>query len=688
MVPATARLEGMPKAKRILARFGRLRRTGSRRNRRLDYWALANVHLGHWNQELGGVLFPTSGRPRIARAESDARGAVAAGLALGCFGSVGPALARRALPSIGEDTDPALRRDAFALRDYARARRLIVGHDPRPAGVVTLHRLLWGTPVGTALNDWPMAPWEMPAIGLPSRVGAALFGVVRAADRPGGWIPSQGPLNWLIDGTEGALAAGRRGQFFPEKETTHAEHSLQIERSMAWEVLPHEAFYLPFASAIGRAVHVDSYVLYCDVLLLLTALDGDERILDGLARTGVRGTPFADRWSWRARIHLPLGAWKAIEEALRWSAAPESDVTESGTRLVESLAGWSHDVISTDDFRPERIDVGLPVNRDWEVVRTIRPPGDLGGPELPPELGVGGAGIATELVVRVGQVAAWPGRREVVDQFPRVSTTTANEMIEEVCNAFLAPTQGVGDSGPGVVVLPELAIPQQEVGSLRDLVRSEGKAAVAGLYWRALRPAFPPPRGFTATQRFFVNEAELIVPVGEDRGPPTVRWFRIQKPVAAHMEDGLARALSTGASQTRWRMLRGRRWYRFVHPRWGDFSVAICADLIDAAPWRALRGELLHLLMVAFNKDVELFDSLTWVRAYENYVNVASVNHGRYGGSFLWTPRRTHGRELARLRGRGLVLTADVRLPVSELLEAQREGVARAVAQAASPDYS
>lgn len=87
--------------------------------------------------------------------------------------------------------------------------------------------------------------------------------------------------------------------------------------------------------------------------------------------------------------------------------------------------------------------------------------------------------------------------------------------------------------------------------------------------------------------------------------------------------------------------------------------------------------------MVAFNKDVDLFDSLTWVRAYENYVNVASVNHGRYGGSFLWTPRRTHGRELARLRGGDLVLTADVRLPVKELLWAQRKGVAKAIVQSA-----
>ena len=71
-------------------------------------------------------------------------------------------------------------------------------------------------------------------------------------------------------------------------------------------------------------------------------------------------------------------------------------------------------------------------------------------------------------------------------------------------------------------------------------------------------------------------------------------------------------------------------------------------------------------------------------RGYENYVNVASVNHGRYGGSFLWTPRGTHGRELARLRGGELVLTADVRLPVKELLLEQRTGVAKAIDRSAT----
>ena len=634
-VPTTALLEEMPKAAELLSRSGRLQQTGPRRNRKLDNWALANVRLGYWSNELGGVLFPASGRPRISRARDNARGALAAGISLGCFAWIKSALARRAIPSIHGYAE-TLERDAFLLHDYARARSVIVGQVASPVSLPTVHRLLWGTPMETGLNEWPMAGWETPAVGLPSRVAAALLKVVRQKSPPNGWATCQGPLTWVVNDVNGVLSAGRRGQFFPEEEPEPTKQPVAMGRSKAWEVMPHVAFYLPFISATAGGVHPESYVLYCDVLLLLTVLDGAEQILDGLARWGVGGTPFVDRLSWRSRIHLPLRAWESIEEVLRWSESPRLDVTGSGNRLVESLAGWSCEEVSWEDFLPERIDVGLSLSRDLEIVRTIRPASDLRGPDLPPELRIADTSITDELVARVGQVTAWPEVANAVSRFPAISSDTANAMIEQVSNAFLAPAQGVGDAGPRLVVLPELAIPQQEVQSLRDLVRNEGKGAVAGLYWRALRSAFRPPRGFTPTWACFVNEAELIVPVGSDRGPPSVRWFRVRKPVPAHIEDGLAQALSKKSSATQWQMLRGRRWYRFVHPEWGDFTVAICADLIDAAPWRALRGELLHLLMVAFNKDVDLFDSLTWVRAYENYVNVASVNHGQFGGSFLW----------------------------------------------------
>ena len=178
-----------------------------------------------------------------------------------------------------------------------------------------------------------------------------------------------------------------------------------------------------------------------------------------------------------------------------------------------------------------------------------------------------------------------------------------------------------------------------------------------------------------------MNEAEITVPIGfGGRGPVGVRWYRIRKPLPSHIEEGLAQALSTRS--VKWAILRGHRLYRFVHPNWGDFSVAICSDLVESAFWRSLRGELLHLFMVAFNRDVDLYEALTRVRAYEEYVNLAGVNHGSYGGSVVWTPRRGHEREVARLRGANLFVLADVDLPVKALYEAQTNGVHKAQAAA------
>ncbi len=684
-VPATPRLKEMPRAAELLSRTGRLQPSGTRKKLLLDYATLANVSLGHWSDELGDVLFPASQLSCISQAQDDARGTLAAGIALGCFDWIDSSLAERAIPSIHNNAD-GLECDVLLLHDYACARRVIGGQRAIRVAQPTIHRLLWGTPQeNRPLREWPMAAWETPAVGLPSRIAAALFVAARNSATPNEWTPRHGPLAWTINDPGGVLAAGRCWQFFPNMEPESIEEHLCIERSKTWEIVPHATFYLPFVSEPPLGVDCDSYILYCDVLILLTMLDGNEQILDSLAQWGVSGAPFVDRWAWRSRIHLPLEAWKAIEKIVRWSDSPSFNLMEVEDCLIESLAGWSSNTVSLKDFLPERIDVGLSLKRDLEVVRTIRPADGINHFELPESLRMSEAALLDELVVRVGQVAAWPNNDEVMTGFPSVSSAAANTMIEQVSNTFLAPVQGGGDAVPHLVVLPELAIPQQEVQSLRDLVRKEQRGAVAGLYWRVLKPAFRAPKRINpARWILFVNEAELDVPILGDRGPPGMRWFRVRKPVPAHAEEGLAKALSKNSTQTTWGILRGQRWYRFVHPEWGDFTVAVCADLIDSAPWRSLRGELLHLFMVAFNKDVDLFHSLTWVRAYENYFNVVSVNHGLYGGSFLWTPRRTHGRELAIFRGRKLVLTADIPLPVKDLHSEQRVGASKAVDQAAS----
>ncbi len=689
-VPMTHQLESMTKVKSILFNTGRLHPTGPKRNRKLNIDALANVKLGHRSDELGEILFPSPNKSRIKATDSEISSVLASGLALGCFASIGSDFACQAIPSMYLDSE-MIKQDEFILYDYQRARRLCCGQrNISGTTLPTLHRLLWGESNKTELNSWRMSVWETPALGLPSRIAATLFAAASRTSPPERWLPRQGPFTWAIKKGKKSLAAGRRWQFVQDEELMSPNENKQkvrIKRSTDWEVVPHAAFYLPFLSTPAHEVDKDSYALYCDALLLLTALDGGELILDDLVRWGVRGTPFMDRWAWRSRIHLPRETWKCIEDILRWKDAVTSNPSHLRNLLDNSLMKWSCEKVSSHDFLPERIDVRLSMKEDLEIVRTISLAGDLRGTSgLPHELCVNNAGIDDELFVRVGQVDAWPKKADVVKQFPIISSKTAHTIIEQVSNVFLAPAQTADNRVPQLVVFPELAIPQQEIWSLRDLVLKEGKGAVAGLYWRELKPPFQSPKSCKRKHAYFVNEAELILPVGDGRGPPGIRWFRIRKPLPAHMEDGLAKALSSASKKKRgvpeWHILRGQKWYRFVHPKWGDFTVAICADLIDAAPWRALRGELLHLLMVAFNKDVDLFDSLTWVRAYENYANVVSVNHGCYGGSFLWTPKRTHGRELARLRGGNLVLTADVRLPVRELFDEQKKGVRKAVEQA------
>ncbi len=256
--------------------------------------------------------------------------------------------------------------------------------------------------------------------------------------------------------------------------------------------------------------------------------------------------------------------------------------------------------------------------------------------------------------------------------------------MEQVAAAFQSSNHSGPRDEPDIVLLPEVSIPQTEVQTVHDLVARTGRASLAGLFWRELGPVYKATGLARSTRKWFVNEAELVVPVGhEDRGHTGVRWYRVRKPLPAHIETGLAHKLTEWPPSVRWSILKGRRWYRFLHPKWGDFTIAICSDLLDTAPWRSLRGELLHAFTVAFNKDVNLYESLTWVRAYENFVNVVMVNHGRYGGSFLWTPRRQHEREIARLRGSDLLLIVDVDVPVTDLLEAQRNGVNKAVDAAA-----
>ena len=194
--------------------------------------------------------------------------------------------------------------------------------------------------------------------------------------------------------------------------------------------------------------------------------------------------------------------------------------------------------------------------------------------ELPKALLLQGSQLYKEFMVRIGQVRAWTPKARVVANFPAMAPGSVPDIMEQVAYAFRSPSHSVPDHKPDLVLLPEVSIPQPEVRTVRNLVASTGRAALAGLYWRELRPVYRACYGTVAVRKWFVNEAELVVPFGhDDRGPPSYRWYRVRKPLPAHNETGLAQALTAQSPGTTWSILRGYRWYRFVHRRWGDFTI-------------------------------------------------------------------------------------------------------------------
>ena len=683
MIPDAVVRHTLPKTAKLLRNCKRVQPRDNE-TRKLSTSALAHIYLGSADDGLGNVLFPEDAPPTI---DACPRGVAMMGIALGCSDHIPTCNLSKivAKPAI---VVKQIIDDPLKLREYGQARAVLMAkkdglrawHSDHP----TLHRLLWGPePCQELLERWRPRPWEIPAVGLTAALAIRLYVSAQSPCSIQGWEPRQGPLTWNLICGHKFLAAYRHQQLGLEEEVSIEETDLSKPRAIRsdlWEIPPHPAYFLPFVT--GVEFDPQDFAMYCDVLLFLTAIDGSESILHGLARNGAGSVPFEDRWAWRSRIHLSAEIWRCVEKVIRWSNSPTESLSDSACEMRETLFPLDPGKLSLEQHYLERVDIRLDPLNDLEVVRAVTSQcSDTNA--LPENLKLNRKSLAENILVRMGQVARWPNDNSVVPLFPVMNPIAAREIMEQVASAFQSKSMATSGRKPEIVVLPEVCIPVSEAGTIRKLVEAEGCASLAGLYWRELRPVYPTALRSPVARRWLVNEAELVVPIGAtDRGPTGSRWFRVRKPVPAHVETGLVRAISARTPGTQWHFLRGQRWHRFLHPQWGDFTVAICADLLDAVPWRTLRGELLHLFMVAFNKDVDLYESLTWVRAYETYVNLVAVNHGRYGGSTLWTPRRRYERELGQLRGKELFILADVEIPVRSLAESQMEGVSRAVCAA------
>ncbi len=520
-----------------------------------------------------------------------------------------------------------------------------------------LFHLLWGDVSYSPVERWKISPTSVPGLGLSREWSLKVF-IDLLSDDP--LSDNFQPI--LSAPVKELFAKRRRSELIDGALTEPAVYEVPKTPQAAkwddgWTFPPHPVHLIPQ----WRRWQRDRSVAWHATFALFFLLDGSEDFHDTVFRRYPSHAPWSEAHWLRCKHLLPAYAWDEIDFAL---GAKQQDagarnmlsrLSSKGNLLELGCSETSTEVYlfkrypcvrypNIDMVLEDVMGVGIPIAVEHKVRQAYR----------------------TDLRVRMAQISADPNWPTLMEHWPSSTDVFCSEMQEQVLEV-LDPllNQGRGSIGPDLVVFPELTIhPEQADRIAKDLAR-QGIGMISGLFWREVPPPIPLPNGVKSDRkRYFVNEAFLSVP---DLRHPRFSYpyrMRVQKPRPANIEYGIQSLLPPKGT---WQIVPGREWLSFDHQKWGPFAIAICSDLLDPAPWASMKANILHLFLVAWNTDVDLYRAMTWSRSYEVYVNLVAVNHGSIGGSLAWTPKSKIDKLLFSTEGGGHFITTDVRLPVESL---------------------
>lgn len=251
--------------------------------------------------------------------------------------------------------------------------------------------------------------------------------------------------------------------------------------------------------------------------------------------------------------------------------------------------------------------------------------------------------------------AAWAKKDD--DGILRMSEGEQDKAWRQITTAFQA-IQELSEE-PTLVLAPELCLGRGYEERLSRLAETHNAIFVCGLDYR---------QGDREDQ--IVNEAVLVIPENWGDGKRSRRSTKTyigKNYPAPHEEEALAKL---GLS-----FQQAAEIYRFVSTRLGSFGVSICYDMMDLQRALLYQGQIQHLFILAYNKDIRSFYHLAEALSRTLYANVVICNTGRFGGSLATAPLyRPEIRTIYRHEGQKLFTFQVVRLPVRSLLAAQRDG--------------
>lgn len=235
---------------------------------------------------------------------------------------------------------------------------------------------------------------------------------------------------------------------------------------------------------------------------------------------------------------------------------------------------------------------------------------------------------------------------------PRVSYSEDVKSWKEICRAMRA----FRDEGlkPQIVVIPELSLPRSRIPAFEQICAELNVIAITGVDYHC-----------DFSDRTVRNEGLVVVPRGFLKGVPSkscVRYVFGKENPAPKEKEGIESYVP------QWSWVGDHKVYLFDLHDLGRVGVSICYDFMDIERALMYRGEVHHHIVLAYNRDLNMFNSLASSLSRVGYSNVVICNCGYWGGSLAVSPyKQAEDRTLYSQIGKNLFASQVFRLPVSSL---------------------